>query len=44
VDWFLVAKNDWEVYKDNGRISMFVLRGKITSEQYEEITGEPYSL
>lgn len=43
MDWFLVAKNDWDVYHDKNRIGMFIQKGKITQEQYKEITGEPYT-
>lgn len=42
MDWFQAAKNDWDVYHDSTRIQMFVQKGKITSAQYEEITGDPY--
>jgi uncharacterized XkdX family phage protein len=42
MDWFTVCKNDWEVYHDSTRIGMFVQKGKITPEQYQQITGEAY--
>ncbi|PLR93184.1 XkdX family protein [Bacillus sp. T33-2] len=42
MDWFKLANNDWNIYHDPERIKQFVLKGKITAEQYEEITGEPY--
>jgi uncharacterized XkdX family phage protein len=42
MDWFQYAKSDWEVYHDTSRIKQYVLKGKITPEQYEAITGEAY--
>jgi uncharacterized XkdX family phage protein len=42
MDWYQYAKSDWEVYHDSSRIKMYVQKGKITSEQYQAITGEPY--
>jgi uncharacterized XkdX family phage protein len=42
MDWFQYAKNDWEVYHDTNRIRQYVLKGKITPEQYQTITGEAY--
>lgn len=43
MDWFLAAQNDWDVYHDTSRIKKFVTYNKITPEQYQEITGEPYT-
>jgi uncharacterized XkdX family phage protein len=43
MDWFQYAKNDWEVYHDTVRIKQFVLKGKITTDQYTQITGEVYA-
>jgi hypothetical protein len=43
MDWFKMAQNDWEVYHDKNRIKQFVIKGKITATQYEEIAGEPYT-
>jgi uncharacterized XkdX family phage protein len=44
MDWYQVVQNDWEVYHNKTRIALFVQKGKITATQYEEITGEPYSV
>lgn len=37
MDWFQVAKNDWEVYHDSTRLQRYVEFGKITEEQYNQI-------
>lgn len=42
MDWFEAAQNDWEVYHDPSRIRLFVEFGKITSDQFTDITNEPY--
>lgn len=42
MDWYSYAKNDWEIYQDTARIKKYVQFSKITTAQYEEITGEPY--
>jgi uncharacterized XkdX family phage protein len=42
MDWFVYAKNDWEIYNDKSRIAKFVSFGKITPEQYKNITGDIY--
>jgi uncharacterized XkdX family phage protein len=44
MDWFNVIKD----YYDNGfytkeQVAVFVVKGKITPEQYQEITGDPYT-
>jgi uncharacterized XkdX family phage protein len=44
MDWFQYARSDWEVYHDPNRIKVFVQKGKITTNQYQDITGEPYSI
>jgi hypothetical protein len=43
MDWMQFAVSDWEVYGDPYRIGVYTEKGKITPEQYEEITGEPYN-
>jgi uncharacterized XkdX family phage protein len=43
MDWYLCAQNDWSVYHDTSRIATFVQKGKITTEQYQSITGEAYT-
>lgn len=44
MDWFKTVS--W-YYKDgfytNEQVKMFVEKSKITAEQYQEITGEPYT-
>ena len=42
MNYFLFAQNDWNVYHDKERIAMYVQKGKITADQYFEITGETY--
>lgn len=44
MDWFQYAQSDWEVYHDKTRIAKFVQYGKITPEQYQQITDEPYTV
>jgi uncharacterized XkdX family phage protein len=41
MDWYAYAQNDWNIYHDPTRIQKYVEFGKITQEQYNEITGEP---
>lgn len=43
MDWYLAAQNDWSVYHDKTRIAKFVVYNKITADQYQQITGEPYT-
>lgn len=43
MDWYAAAQNDWSVYHDPTRIAKFVQFNKITADQYQEITGEPYA-
>lgn len=43
MNWFLIAQRDWAINHDTKRISDFVLKGKITAEQYGQITGEIYT-
>jgi uncharacterized XkdX family phage protein len=42
MNWFLIAQRDWSIYGDMARIKNFVVMGKITPEQYTQITGETY--
>lgn len=42
MDWYKIALNDWTIYADKIRISMYVQKGKNNATQYEQITGEPY--
>jgi hypothetical protein len=41
MDWYAYAQKDWYYYQDKTRISKYVEFGKITTAQYQEITGEP---
>lgn len=43
MDWYQFAQNDWEFYHDLSRIHKYVEFGKITPDQYQEITGEVYA-
>lgn len=43
MDWYAAAQNDWSVYHDTSRIAKYVQFKKITPEQYQSITGEPYT-
>ncbi|WP_019381871.1 XkdX family protein [Cytobacillus oceanisediminis] len=43
MDWYSFALSDWEVYGDPSRIAIYVQFNKITAEQYENITEEPYT-
>lgn len=42
MNWFLIAQRDWNIYKDHNRIKNFVVRGKITADEYFQITGDSY--
>jgi hypothetical protein len=42
MNWFLIAQRDWSLYHDKTRIVSFVEKGKISAEQYEQVTGEIY--
>jgi uncharacterized XkdX family phage protein len=42
MNWFQLATNDWSIYYDPTRIGMYVQKGKITPEQYQQITGQTY--
>ncbi|MFS0776270.1 XkdX family protein [Neobacillus sp. 3P2-tot-E-2] len=44
MDWYKTASDDWDIYHDTSRIQKYVQFGKITEEQYQEITGESYTL
>jgi hypothetical protein len=43
MDWYQAAENDWEVYHDPSRIKKYVQFNKITTAQFEEITGQTYT-
>lgn len=44
MDWFKTVSDFYKsgFYTDE-QVKVFVAKGKITSDQYEEITGKPYS-
>ena len=44
MNWFLTAKRYYDKgFYTNEQVKVFVAAGKITVEQYKEITGEDYS-
>ena len=44
MDWFTTVKNYYNAgYYDKEKLKVFVQKGKITAEQYKEITGIEYS-
>lgn len=44
MNWFQVVKRHYDAGRyDEEAVAVFVQAGKITAEQYEDITGEPYS-
>jgi hypothetical protein len=45
MDWFLIAKSAFEAgWLDAIKLKVWVRKGKISEEQYKEISGEEYSL
>jgi len=43
VDWFTIVKRHYDAGRyDAADVAVFVRAGKITAQQYEQITGEPY--
>lgn len=44
MNWFLTAKRYYDMgFYTKEQVKVFVAAGKITAEQYKEITGEDYS-
>lgn len=44
LDYYAIAKRYYDKgYYDKDDVKIFVQANKITPEQYEEITGEPYT-
>lgn len=44
MDYYTIVKRYYNYgYYSNEDVKVFVNAGKITSEQYEEITGDPYT-
>jgi uncharacterized XkdX family phage protein len=44
VDWFTIVKRHYDAGRySKDDVKVFVAAGKITPEQYEQITGEPYT-
>lgn len=43
MNWFVIAQRDWSIYQDKARIASFVVKEKISAEQYQQITGEVYT-
>lgn len=45
MDWYATVKRHYDAGRyTNANVATFVVGNKITSEQYEEITGEIYSV
>jgi uncharacterized XkdX family phage protein len=43
MDWFTIVKRHYDAGRYTPeQVAVFVEAGKITPEQYEQITGEPY--
>lgn len=43
INWFQRVSEGYTFgYYDNVDVATFVLKGRITVEQYEQITGEPF--
>jgi uncharacterized XkdX family phage protein len=43
IDWFKTVKENYEAeFYSKEQVKVFVVKGKITTEQFNEITGEPY--
>lgn len=38
--WEVQCRMDWDIYHDAIRIKLYVVKEKITEQQYTEITGE----
>jgi uncharacterized XkdX family phage protein len=43
MNWFYIAQRDYSIYQDKVRIQVYVDNGKITADQYYQITGETYA-
>jgi len=44
MDWFTIIKRHYDAGRyDNQAVAVFVSSGKITEQQYQEITGEAYT-
>jgi uncharacterized XkdX family phage protein len=45
MDWFNVVKDYYNLgFYTKDQVKVFVQKGKITPAQYEEITGDPYTV
>jgi uncharacterized XkdX family phage protein len=43
MDWYGIVKRYYDAgFYTKDQVKVFVQNGKITPQQYEEITGEPY--
>jgi uncharacterized XkdX family phage protein len=43
MDWYGIVKRNYDAgFYTKGQVKVFVEKEKITPEQYEQITGEPY--
>ncbi len=44
IDWYAIVKRYYDRgYYSKDNVKVFVQAGKITPEQYQELTGEPYA-
>jgi uncharacterized XkdX family phage protein len=44
MDWFNVVKDYYDAgFYTKAQVAVFVVKGKITPEQYQLITGDPYT-
>lgn len=43
IDWFARVKQGYDLgFYDNADVAVFVVKGRITAEQYKLITGEDF--
>ena len=43
INWFLRVKQGYDLgYYDNADVAVFVVKGRITTDQYKQITGEDF--
>jgi len=43
MDWYKFVSDNYPKNYTIEQVKVFVVKGKITPEQYEQITGEPYA-
>lgn len=43
MNWFIIVKSNYDArYYTIEQVKVFVIKNKISDEQYQDITGEPY--